>query len=134
MRFKNERAMLVIKEFMKSGDLASIILGIMKDYLLFTDRRVGVSRKYWNVNRKWQYFLGDAEKMRLAVEPNEQLYERSKNWFKRTAAATAKVIQEIDEIKGTQEFQEIIDEIELSEKHQHVIEVQTTNIKDMICA
>lgn len=134
LRFKNERAMLVIKEFMRSGDLANIVLGIIKDYLLFTDRRAGVSRKYWSVNRKWQTFLGDAEKMRLAVEPNEQLYERSKNWFKRTAAATAKIIQEIDEIKGTQEFQEIIDEIELSEKQQHVIEVQTTPILEMICS
>lgn len=133
MRFKNERAMLVITEFMKSGDLSTIILGIMKDYLLFTDRRAGLSRKYWKINRKWAYFLGDAEKMRLAVEPNDQLYERSKNWFKRTAAATAKVILEIDKIKGTEELQEILDEIELSNKHLHVIEAQTTDIKDMIC-
>jgi phage replication initiation protein len=134
MRFKNERAMLVITEFMKSGDLSTIVLGIMKDYLLFTDRRADVNRKYWKINRKWAYFLGDVEKMRLAVEPNDQLYERSKNWFKRTAAATAKVILEIDKIKGTEELQEILDEIELSDKHLHVIEAQTTDIKDMICA
>ncbi|MFB8450027.1 replication initiation factor domain-containing protein [Enterococcus thailandicus] len=133
MRFKNDRAMLVIKEFLRTGDLPAIILGIMKDYMFFADRRPNVARKYWNINRKWQYFLGDAEKMRLSIEPNEQLYERSKNWFKRTAAATAKMIQEVDEIKGTQEYQEIIDEVEFSDKQLHIIEVQTTAIEDMIC-
>ncbi|WP_429957971.1 replication initiation factor domain-containing protein [Enterococcus sp. AZ196] len=132
LRFKNKRAMLVIDQFLRTGDLPSIILGIMRDYMLFTDSKFGVLRKHWKINKKWDFFLGDAERMRLAVEPNDQLYERSKNWFKRTAAATAKMIQEVDELKGTQEYQEMLDEIEFSEKQLHIIEVQTMKLKDMI--
>ena len=132
LRFKNKRAMLVIDQFLRTGDLPTIILGVMKDYMTFTDSKFGVLRKHWKVNRRWQFFLGDAEKMRLAIEPNDQLYERSKNWFKRTAAATARMIQEVDELKGTQEYQEMLDEIEFSEKQLHIIEVQTMDIKEMI--
>ena len=39
---------------------------------------------------------------------------------------------EVDEIEETDEVQEIIDEAELSDKHLHMIEAQTTRIEDMI--
>ena len=42
------------------------------------------------------------------------------------------MIQEVDELKGTQEYQEMLDEIEFSEKQLHIIEVQTMKLKDMI--
>lgn len=132
LRFKDEKAEQAIHGYTKTGDLTAFLLGILSDYLCFVDRKGGVSRKYWPVNKKWEYFLGGVEKVKLVTEPNEALYERSKNWFKRSVAPTIKMLMEVDEIEETDEVQEIIDEAELSDKHLHMIEAQTTRIEDMI--
>lgn len=132
LRFKNKRAMLVIEEFLEKRELSSIILGVMTDYLVFTDRKKGVGRKYWKVNRKWQEFINDSEKIRLVIEPDDHLYERSKNWFKRTAAVTAKMIQELDEIKGTKEHEEMLAEVRFSDKQQYILAIQAKEINGMI--
>lgn len=132
LRFKDERAEQAIHGYTKTGDLTEFLLGILSDYLCFVDRKAGVSRKYWSVNKKWAYFLGGVEKVKLVTEPNDALYERSKNWFKRSVAPTVKMLMEVDEIEETDEVQEIIDEAELSDKHLHMIEAQTTRIEDMI--
>ncbi|WP_258078967.1 XRE family transcriptional regulator [Enterococcus durans] len=134
LRFKDERAMDAITRYVESGMLSDLLLGILNDYLCFTDKRPDVSRKYWPVNKKWQHFIGGVENVKLVTEPNEKLYERSKNWFKRTVAPTVKMLLEVDDCNDTEETWEIIDEAELSDKHLHMIEVQTTSIQKMLVA
>ncbi|OQO71678.1 Cro/Cl family transcriptional regulator [Enterococcus villorum] len=134
LRFKDERAMDAITHYVESGMLSELLLGILNDYLCFTDKRPDVSRKYWPVNKKWQHFIGGVENVKLITEPNEKLYERSKNWFKRTVAPTVKMLLEVDDCNDTEETWEIIDEAELSDKHLHMIEVQTTSIQEMLVA
>lgn len=132
LRFKNQRARDVILAYLQSGSVSDLILGIMQDYLLFVDSRKGVSRKNWKANRKWLHFIGDVSKIRLVVEPNEKLYERTKNWFQRTVAANVKMLEEIDALEGEDSVREMIDEAELSDKHLHIIEVKAMEIFDFI--
>ncbi|HHJ5064772.1 TPA: replication initiation factor domain-containing protein [Enterococcus hirae] len=134
LRFKDERAMDAITRYVESGMLSDLLLGILDDYLCFTDKRPNVSRKYWPVNKKWRHFIGDVENVKLITEPNEKLYERSKNWFKRTVAPTVKMLMEVDDYNDTEETWEIIDEAELSDKHLHMIEAQTASIQEMLVA
>lgn len=132
LRFKDERAMDAITRYVENGMLSDLLLGILDDYLCFTDKRSDVSRKYWPVNKKWHNFIGGVENVKLITEPNESLYERSKNWFKKTVAPTVKMLLEVDDYNDTEETWEIIDEAELSDKHLHMIEVQTATIQEML--
>ncbi|EEV50112.1 cro/CI family transcriptional regulator [Enterococcus faecium 1,141,733] len=132
LRFKDERAMDAITRYVESGMLSDLLLGILNDYLCFTDKRPDVSRKYWPINKKWHHFIGGVENVKLITEPNEKLYERSKNWFKRTVAPTVKMLMEVDDYNDTEETWEIIDEAELSDKHLHMIEAQTAAIQEMV--
>lgn len=132
LRFKDQRASDVVTLFLENADLSKILLGILNDYLYFVDRVPGKQRKDWKPNKRWMYFLGGCERIQLVLEPNENLYERSKNWFRHTVAPTAKMIQEVDDLLETDEMQEMIDEAELSDKHMRMIEAQVTEIDEMI--
>ncbi|WP_265460264.1 replication initiation factor domain-containing protein [Enterococcus sp. HY326] len=132
LRFKNDRAMNAILEYLRLGSLTDIILGVLNDYLLFVDGKRGVKRKYWKPNKKWQFFIGDVGAVKLVTEPNEKLYERTRNWFQRSVAANVKMLEDIDDMMGENTVREMIDEAELSDKHLHIIEVKAMEIADFI--
>ena len=62
LRFKDEKAEQAIHGYTKTGDLTVFLLGILSDYLCFVDRKGGVSRKYWPVNKNGNTFLAVLKK------------------------------------------------------------------------
>lgn len=121
--FKDEWVMDVIIWYVESGMLLDLLLGILNDYFCFIDKWFDVFCKYWLINKKWYYFIGGVENVKLIIELNEKLYECLKNWFKWIVVLIVKMLMEVDDYNDMEEMWEIIDEVELSDKYLYMIEV-----------
>ncbi|WP_235794640.1 replication initiation factor domain-containing protein [Virgibacillus salidurans] len=133
IRLKDDRAQVAIEILIEEQDLRYVALSIVNNYIRFVDRRDDVSKEYYETSAFWQDFIGDASKLRLYQKPEEDFYEKSRNWLKNSCAPTMKMILESDQVLGNQDLSDMIVEAELSDKQEKMLAVFLADVGDMVC-
>src|SRR5699024_8876425 len=134
LRFKNDRANAVVTELISSESMLPIAKGIIKNYLRFVekDESVKPNRSVWKTSHFWEVVLGDVEKLPIYTKPQEDFYEKSRNWYMNQAARTRKMIKMVEDTKGISELDKFEEELELNEKQKQMMMVYLARPDEMI--
>lgn len=133
IRLKNDRAFQAAYDLLAYRDAERTAFSIINRYVRFVDKDVTKRRSEWKVNAQWSWFIGDnREKLKLTTEPEPYTVQKTRNWMRHQVAASQKMLMEIDKRTGSNCVEEMLEEAELTEKHQKIIEQTTCAIEEMI--
>lgn len=132
IRLKNERAYHAAVDLLANRDAERTTFSIINRYIRFVDREEKISRSKWKTNEDWSYFIGEGrEKLKLTTNPEPYDINKILNWISRQVAPTLKVIKKIDMLNGTNIAEELIRKAELTERHQKIIQQNSSPIEDI---
>ena len=133
IRLKNERAYHAVRDLLTYYDAERTAFSIINRYLRFADKEVDKRRSEWKINEKWAYFIGsDRGRLKLTTKPEPYTLTRTLNWIDRQVAPTWKMLQKIDRANGTHFLRDILNDVELTERHKKLIKQQTTSAEEVI--
>ena len=132
IRLKNERAYHAAVDLLANRDAERTTFSIINRYIRCVDREEKISRSKWKTNEDWSYFIGEGrEKLKLTTNPEPYDINKTLNWISRQVAPTLKVIKKIDMLNGTNIAEELIRKAELTERHQKIIQQNSSPIEDI---
>lgn len=132
VRLKNERAYQAAVDLLANRDAERTAFSIINRYIRFVDREEKLSRSKWETNKDWSYFVGEGRaKLKLTTNPEPYDINKTLNWISRQVAPTLKVIKKIDMLNGTNIAEELIRKAELTERHQKIIQQNSSPIEDI---
>lgn len=132
IRLKNERAYHAAVDLLANRDAERTTFSIINRYIRFVDREEKIGRSKWKTNEDWSYFIGEGrEKLKLTTNPEPYDINKTLNWISRQVAPTLKVIKKIDMLNGTNIAEELIRKAELTERHQKIIQQNSSPIEDI---
>ena len=133
IRLKNERAYHAAVDLLAHRDAERTTFSIINRYMRFVDREEKINRSKWKTNEDWSYFIGEGrEKLKLTTNPEPYDINKTLNWISRQVAPTLKVIKKIDMLNGTNIAEELIRKAELTERHQKIIQQNSSPIEDIM--
>lgn len=121
MRLRRQRAATAVEHLLATRDPEKVVFGIINQYLRFLTPS-HKPKSEWALDPRWAAFIGDnRDKLRLSTNPEPLSYERTKQWLKKQAAPSLKMLQLIDQYSGTSELQAIIESGKLTQRHWDLI-------------
>lgn len=133
IRLKNDRAEMAIEDLLCYRDIEKTVFEIINRYVRFVDKEEGKDRDEWELNKRWESFIGSGRgQLKLTIKPEPPTIERTLNWINKQVAPTIKMALQIDNIRGTTVIADIINNAELEDRHEKIIEQQTRPILDLI--
>lgn len=133
IRLKNSRAEHAINELLKHEDVADTAFSVINHYVRFVDCDENKKRRSWDLNERWQWFIGEQNgNLRLTTRPEPYTLERAAAWLVRQVAPTLKMFQEMDEMRHTEFLSEMLAAAKLSRQHQKILEQQRVSLKQMV--
>lgn len=121
LRFRHEKADKLAKELLKHDDLEDIIYKLLSTYLCFYDRSKTESDV--QVDPCWRRLVGYTKKISLSLDVQPVSYAKSVAWIIKNVSPTLKFLQIVDNGLGARLLEQIIENAELSKKHESLIEV-----------
>lgn len=125
LRFRQKRAVRLVHELVARREVFTCAMEILNENIRFARVPKGSEDKalkdcpLWE---PWAWFMEDVKKLNLCVQPEAKNYFTMMNWIKVSVAPTLKILKIIDEIMGTDELNDIIDNAKFSEKHEKLLE------------
>lgn len=134
IRLKNDRAYHAIVDLMTYEDAGRTAFSIINRYIRFVDKDEEKRRSSWKMNKEWQRFidLGTDRKISLTTKPEPYTFEKSLRWLARQVAPTWKLATKIDELNKTSVIEDMLEQVELSDRHQKILMQQTIPIEKVI--
>ncbi|OYD06956.1 MobT family relaxase [Paludifilum halophilum] len=134
IRLKNDRAYHAVVDLMMYEDAGRTAFSIINRYIRFVDKDEKKRRSSWEINKEWQRFidLGTDRKISLTTKPEPYTFEKSLRWLARQVAPTWKLATKIDELNQTSVIKDMLEQVELSERHQKILMQQTIPIEKVI--
>lgn len=133
IRLKNERALFAIRDLIQYRNAERTAFSIINRYIRFAVKDEKKRRSQWKTDDRWAHFIGEnREELRLTTQPEPYTYERTLRWLARQVAPTMKMTTTVDRLNGTSIIKDIIEQAELSDRHQKIIQQQTTSIEKLI--
>jgi len=133
IRLKNERASKAIEDLLQHQNAERTAFQIINRYLRFADKDDTKRRSDWQTSECWEWFIGkNRGELRLTTKPEPYNYERTLNWLRHQVAPTLKVVSILDVLNETKVLPDMIKEIQLTDKHEKLIEQQKLSIEDVI--
>lgn len=133
IRLKNDRAYYAIQDLLIHRDCERTIFNIIHAYIVFL--AVGKTKKKskWKMDAMWERFVGDKrEPLKLTTTPKPVELSQTLAWLRRQVAPTLKMLLLIDRENSTNRINELLNEANLSKKHEKMIEQHTVLIKELI--
>lgn len=127
IRLKNDRAYHAVVDLMMYEDAGRTAFSIINRYIRFVDKDEEKRRSSWKMNKEWQRFLdlGVNRKISLTTKPEPYTFEKSLRWLARQVAPTWKLATKIDELNQTSVIKDMLEQVELSDRHQKILMQQT---------
>lgn len=133
IRLKDDRAEHAMKDILKYRNVGETAFSIIHSYVRFVDVDMIKKKRDWKVNERWKWFVGEQEReVSLTTRPEPYTLERAMRWLHRQVAPTLKMVNELDEIRGTSELSNLVEYAILRGQHQKILEQQTALIGEMI--
>lgn len=132
IRLKNERAENAVDDLLTYRDAERTAFSIINNYVRFID----ISNPDCEEevpDPLWEYFIGEnREKLKLTTAPATISLEKTLNWLSHQVAPSIKMVNELDNINGTNYMEQILKEARLSEKHRKLLEQASLPIEEII--
>ena len=133
IRLKNDRAINMIKAYMRTNALENVAFDIINRYVSYKVAEIGVELKDCKMDVRWQMFLGiGRKKLKLTTKPEPVTLERTWKWINKQVAPTLKMLVSLDAIEGTNKLSEAIEDAILQPQHEKQIATQIYKAKDVI--
>lgn len=133
IRLKNERAYYALRDLLFYDNPERTAFKIINRYVRFVDKDITKPRSKWKINDEWAFFIGkDRQALKLTTQPEPYSIRRTLNWISRQVAPTLKMTMKIDQINNTEVIKGIIDNAELTEKHEKILKQCTSSVEEVI--
>lgn len=133
IRLMNDRAAHAVEDLLEYRDGEHTAFGIINRYARFVDRDDTKPREDWEVSDRWAWFLGEnRQQLKLTADPRPYSFRRTLNWLSHQVAPTWKMAQRVDEARGTNEIEEMLENAQLSNKHEKLVKQCQAQIEDVI--
>lgn len=133
LRLKNDRAYHAIQDLLIYRNCEQTIFNIIHSYIVFLE--VGKTKKKanWKMDPMWAQFVGEnREKLKLTTAPKPVELSQTIAWLRKQVAPTLKMLLLIDRENNTNKINELLNETNLSKKHEKMIEQHTLMIKELL--
>lgn len=119
IRLKDERAEVAVDDLLEMEDVACTAYSIINHYVRFVDADPEQERRNWPLNERWVWFLnGQYRSVKLTTKPEEYTLDRTLLWLTRQVAPSLKMVQKLDDLRGTRLAKDMIEEANLSPHHK----------------
>lgn len=133
IRLMNERAEHAIMDLLEHRNADYTAFGIINRYARFVDRNDTKAREDWEVNDRWAWFLGEnRNRLKLTSDPKPYSLRHTLNWLSHQVCPTWKMVKELDLVLGTNVLAEMLDNAQLSKRHEKLLEQCQMDIQDVI--
>ena len=133
IRLRNERAYYAVRDLLTYYDAEQTAFSIINQYVRFVDEEPDKRKNDWKLNDRWAWFIGDnRQSLKLTTKPEPYTLDRTLRWVQRQVAPTLKMLKKIDKGNGTDYMETIEQQAKLTEKHEMIINQQTTPAKDLV--
>lgn len=125
MKFRQEKAVAVVKELIKTRRVDKVALEILNSEVRFVvppENGEDSNKRRWAVWQPWAWFMKDVHKLKLSIEPAEKSFEQLFTWLFKSVAPSLWVLRELDRLCGTQQLKWLIDNANVAEKHAKMVE------------
>lgn len=82
--------------------------------------------------KKWDKLVMTSEAIHLRMAPVKPSYNRKRMWLETTVATSIKVVQSVDEVLGTNVFDEIVANAVLTKQDEKLIELEVAKVCEYI--
>ncbi|MDQ0417988.1 phage replication initiation protein [Croceifilum oryzae] len=96
LELKDERATKVAWLLVNGMKVGEVATGVLNHYVRFTVQGTDSNKSRWKTWKKWEQFIGDAEKIKLTELPKERTVETRLEWLDRQVAPTLATIVEAE--------------------------------------
>ena len=108
IRLKDERAEVAVDDLLEMEDVACTAYSIINHYVRFVDADPEKECRNWPLNERWVWFLnGQYRSIKLTTKPEEYTLDRTLLWLTRQVAPSLKMVQKLDDLRGTRLAKEI---------------------------
>lgn len=134
IRLKNDRAYHAVVDLMMYEDAGRTAFSIINRYIRFVDKDEEKRRSSWKMNKEWQRFLdlGVNRKISLTTKPEPYTFDKTLRWLAHQVAPTWKLATKIDELNQTSVIKDMLEQTELSKRHQKILMQQTIPLGKVI--
>ena len=133
IRLKDERAERAMDDLLEMEDVACTAYSIINHYVRFVDADPEQERRNWPLNERWVWFLnGQYRSIKLTTKPEEYTLDRTLLWLTRQVAPSLKMVQKLDDLRGTRLAKDMIEEANLSQHHKKILKQQQAVLEDVI--
>ena len=133
IRLKDERAEAAVDDLLELEDVACTAYSIINHYVRFVDTDLEQERRNWPLNERWVWFLnGQYRSIKLTTKPEEYTLDRTLLWLTRQVAPSLKMVQKLDDLRGTRLAKDMIEEANLSPHHKKILKQQQAVLEDVI--
>ncbi len=125
MRFRQEKAVAVVKELVKTQRVDEVALSVLNQEIRFVvppENGTDSNKRRWPIWQPWEWFMKDVTKLKLSIEPAEKSFRQLFSWMFKSNGAMLWVMRELDRRCGTQQLKWIIDNANVTEKHYKMVE------------
>ena len=135
IRLKDERAEAAVDDLLEMEDVACTAYSIINHYVRFVDADPEQERRNWPLNERWVWFLnGQYRSVKLTTKPEEYTLDRTLLWLTRQVAPSLKMVQKLDDLRGTRLAKDMIEEANLSPHHKKILKQQQAALDDVVTA
>ena len=135
IRLKDERAECAMDDLLEMEDVACTAYSIINHYVRFVDADPEQERRNWPLNERWVWFLnGQYRSIKLTTKPEEYTLDRTLLWLTRQVAPSLKMVQKLDDLRGTRLAKDMIEEANLSPHHKKILKQQQAALDDVVTA
>lgn len=125
MRFRQEKAVAVVKELVKTQRVDEVALSVLNQEIRFVvppENGMDSNKRRWPIWQPWAWFMKDVKKLKLSIDPHEKSFEQLFSWMFKSNGPMLWVMRELDRRCGTQQLKWIIDNANVTEKHYKMVE------------
>lgn len=133
IRLMNDRAEHAVMDLLEYRNAEHTAFGIINRYVQFLDKDENKPSDDWEVNDRWAWFLGEnRNSIKLTSDPKPYSLRHTFRWLSHQVCPTWKMAQELDLAMGTNVVGEMLDNAQLTRRHEKLLEQCQMNVKDVI--
>lgn len=133
IRLKNDRAYHAIQDLLIYRNCEKTVFNIIHSYITFLEVNKAKKKSKWEMDASWAHFMGEnREQLKLTTAPKPIELDQTIAWLRKQVAPTLKMLLLIDQENHTHRINELLNETNLSKKHEKMIEQHTIMIKELM--
>ena len=125
LRFRQERANIVVQELIARRDVAEIAMSVLNGKIRFLEQPENKStsrKRLYPTYPPWELFMQDIEKIKLTIQPQKKTLNSIWNWLESSVAPSLKLFSEIGELDNCDYIQVLIEQAKMNDTQIKIYE------------